>query len=64
MMCGADAPYTARITAEEEIEVIGGADKYVAVCRRCHDKQKDIQSIPKITELFKRIDVAKKAGAV
>jgi len=33
--CGADAPFTARLGAERETMIIGGADKYVAVCRRC-----------------------------
>lgn len=29
------AAFTKRITDETELEVIGGADKYVAVCRKC-----------------------------
>jgi len=39
--CGADAPFTARISAEEEVEVIGGADKYSAVCRACFDQMQE-----------------------
>jgi thymidine kinase len=35
MMCYADAPFTRRLTSETEVEVIGGADKYIAVCRAC-----------------------------
>lgn len=35
MKCCGDASFTARITNETDIEVIGGADKYIAVCRRC-----------------------------
>lgn len=31
-----------------KVEVIGGADKYVAVCRPCHSRQAQIKSIPKV----------------
>ena len=34
--CHGDAAFTLRVTNEEAIEVIGGADKYRAVCRKCH----------------------------
>ena len=37
MMCGDDAPFTARTTHEVEVEVIGGAEKYSAVCRKCFE---------------------------
>jgi thymidine kinase len=37
MMCGDDAPFTARTTQEVEIEVIGGSEKYSAVCRKCFE---------------------------
>lgn len=33
--CGADASFSKRISADTEIEVIGGQDKYIPVCRRC-----------------------------
>lgn len=33
--CQKDAPFTMRISEETEVELIGGADKYVAVCRSC-----------------------------
>ncbi|XP_030594221.1 thymidine kinase, cytosolic [Archocentrus centrarchus] len=36
MQCFKEAAYTKRIGAEKEVEVIGGADKYQAVCRRCY----------------------------
>ncbi|XP_017272540.1 thymidine kinase, cytosolic [Kryptolebias marmoratus] len=36
MQCYKDAAYTKRIGAEKEVEVIGGADKYQAVCRKCY----------------------------
>jgi thymidine kinase len=54
MKCGADAPFTARTSSEVEIQVIGGADKYVAVCRACHDVETSIKHIPKIDDVFKR----------
>ncbi|KAG9394174.1 Thymidine kinase [Carpediemonas membranifera] len=34
-ICGRNAPFSRRITADTDVEVIGGADMYVAVCRRC-----------------------------
>ncbi|KAG1704424.1 Thymidine kinase, cytosolic [Nymphon striatum] len=35
MKCFEDASYTKRKGSETELEVIGGADKYMAVCRQC-----------------------------
>lgn len=35
MKCGADAPFTAKISGNCEVEEIGGDDKYIAVCRSC-----------------------------
>uniref|UniRef100_A0A3Q3LTM9 Thymidine kinase n=1 Tax=Mastacembelus armatus TaxID=205130 RepID=A0A3Q3LTM9_9TELE len=36
MQCYKEAAYTMRLGTEKEVEVIGGADKYQAVCRRCY----------------------------
>lgn len=37
MKCGANAPFTAKISGSmSKIEEVGGKDKYIAVCRRCH----------------------------
>lgn len=36
MICYKDAAFSKRLGAELEIEVIGGADKYVSVCRACY----------------------------
>lgn len=36
MECFKEAAYTKRLGAEKEVEVIGGADKYHAVCRECY----------------------------
>lgn len=36
MNCFGEAAFTKRTSADEEIEVIGGADKYMAVCRKCY----------------------------
>lgn len=35
MRCHEDASFTYRISNDEEVEVIGGSDKYIAVCRSC-----------------------------
>ncbi|CAJ0944554.1 unnamed protein product, partial [Mesorhabditis belari] len=36
MHCGTDAAYTFRNTNEKQVEVIGGADLYQALCRTCY----------------------------
>ena len=36
MSCVGDASYTKRTSEDKEVEVIGGADKYMAVCRQCY----------------------------
>jgi len=36
MRCYQDASYTMRTSAETAVEVIGGSDKYIAVCRACY----------------------------
>eukprot|EP01111_Echinosteliopsis_oligospora_P001232 TRINITY_DN1177_c0_g1_i1.p1 TRINITY_DN1177_c0_g1~~TRINITY_DN1177_c0_g1_i1.p1 ORF type:complete len:190 (-),score=39.83 TRINITY_DN1177_c0_g1_i1:336-905(-) len=36
MLCYKDASFSKRIGTEKEVEVIGGADKYIAVCRKCY----------------------------
>lgn len=36
MACFSDASFTKRTSAEKELEIIGGEDKYMAVCRNCH----------------------------
>jgi len=35
MNCFGEASFSKRITEEQSLEVIGGADKYMAVCRDC-----------------------------
>ncbi|KAH7948708.1 hypothetical protein HPB49_001172 [Dermacentor silvarum] len=41
MLCYAEAAYTKRRGQEKEVEVIGGADKYMAVCRACYSQDDD-----------------------
>lgn len=36
MICFNEASFTKRIGHEKELEVIGGAEKYMAVCRSCY----------------------------
>jgi thymidine kinase len=33
--CGEEAPFSRRLSDETEVKVIGGADKYIAQCRKC-----------------------------
>jgi len=35
-ICGEEAAFTERISDETEVEVIGGLEKYRAVCRQCY----------------------------
>lgn len=35
MVCYSEAAFTKRLGSETAVEVIGGADKYMAVCRSC-----------------------------
>eukprot|EP00041_Stephanoeca_diplocostata_P015195 m.288391 g.288391 ORF g.288391 m.288391 type:complete len:226 (+) comp19960_c0_seq11:177-854(+) len=42
--CGADAPFSKRIVDDTAVEVIGGADKYVAACRRCFTRPNSEQN--------------------
>ena len=42
MSCGEDAAFTKRLEANDKrIEVIGGSDKYMAVCRNCWHSNKE-----------------------
>lgn len=64
MSCFNEAAYTKRIGKEKELEIIGGAEKYMAVCRECYRLSSPVKRSP-----FKNlmpahgsqtIDVAKK----
>ena len=35
MKCFGEGSFSKRISSEMEVELIGGAEKYMAVCRRC-----------------------------
>lgn len=41
MVCNEDAHFSKRIVEAGEVEVIGGADKYIAVCRDCFFADED-----------------------
>lgn len=34
--CGADAPFSHRKVADIDVQLIGGDDKYMALCRSCY----------------------------
>ena len=36
------APFTARMTSDKSVELVGGADLYKAMCRSCHDFHLDV----------------------
>ena len=35
MLCHQSASFTRRLGSEQQVELIGGADKYLSVCRKC-----------------------------
>eukprot|EP01135_Chromosphaera_perkinsii_P001080 Nk52_evm30s158 gene=Nk52_evmTU30s158 len=39
MSCNAEAAFSRRLSSEREVKVIGGLDKYMAVCRTCFHKK-------------------------
>ncbi|KAK1163759.1 thymidine kinase, cytosolic [Acipenser oxyrinchus oxyrinchus] len=68
MECFREAAYTKRLGAEKEVEVIGGTDKYHAVCRACysaalpsskenHAPHKRIVETPPLTMAGKQVDI-------
>ena len=54
--CARPACFSRRLTAETAVEVIGGADKYIATCRACHQD-------PDLLEVLARRDADAVAAA-
>jgi len=53
MSCGEDAAFTKRLEANDKrIEVIGGSDKYMAVCRNCWHSNKEKGNFGNVTFLM------------
>ncbi|XKL67139.1 hypothetical protein PGB90_010559 [Kerria lacca] len=46
MSCFHDASFTKRISNEQEVEIIGGTDKYMSVCRECYRISKPKRNSP------------------
>ena len=68
MACFKDAAFRKRISEEAGLEVIGGADKYMAVCRQCYYSPIELSAPPQL-ELEQRSlheDISKEitAGAL
>jgi hypothetical protein len=47
MVCFKDAAFSKRISNEDGVEVIGGADKYMAVCRQCYYSPVQVAASPR-----------------
>lgn len=47
MNCFGEAAFSKRISEEDSLEVIGGADKYMAVCRKCYLSPCQIATSPR-----------------
>jgi len=41
MRCYGEAAYTQRLGSETQVELIGGTEKYMAVCRECYKMEED-----------------------
>ena len=55
MSCGEDAAFTKRLEANDKrIEVIGGSDKYMAVCRNCWHSNKEKGIFSRVTSFWSR----------
>ena len=52
MFCGKEASFSLRTSADVDVEVIGGADIYKAVCRECYHRYSS-EGTHKITEFVK-----------
>jgi len=48
MNCFQDAAFSKRITLDDGEEVIGGADKYMAVCRTCYYSKVNVAASPRV----------------
>ena len=61
MLCFGEGSYTKRISNEKEVEVIGGAEKYMSVCRKCYRSNVNIPASPR-PQLENNINVANKVA--
>ena len=48
MNCFGEGSYTKRISEDTEVEVIGGAEKYMATCRRCFFAPVTVPASPRV----------------
>lgn len=60
MVCRQDAAFTKRLGKETQVELIGGSDLYVSVCRKCFESDSDPRKIqqtpPKKQKMSLEID--------
>lgn len=51
MVCFGEAEFSKRLVADSQVELIGGADKYTSVCRRCyfHESKPEVPSVAMAT---------------
>jgi len=62
MVCFKDAAFSKRISTEDGVEVIGGADKYMAVCRRCYFSPVKVAASPRIAVKTKQREAVEEVG--
>jgi len=56
VLCQDDAAFSVRLSNETAVEVIGGADKYIAVCRTCyHEATSGSVDASKLSEILETL---------
>ena len=61
-ICFHDAGFTRRLSDEKEVTVIGGSDKYIAVCRSCFSSPLEVKSPSKLegfNQTMERLELLK-----
>jgi len=48
MNCFGEASFSKRISQDKEVEVIGGVEKYMAVCRKCYHSPVTVAASPRL----------------
>lgn len=63
MQCHRPASFTKRTVNDTAVEVIGGADKYISVCRSCFQGSGSVASSPSPTDMSVSSDVSQSPTA-
>ncbi len=50
-ICNAKASFTKRLTQSKEINLVGGSETYMPVCRECYNGKKNVLSVDTMTDI-------------